>query len=61
MNLTKDDLERTADGDPLIDRGIAGPPKNSVTQPDEEPDETEGDPDETDDDPDDAPGEEEDL
>ena len=43
MNQTKDDLERTADGDPLIDRGIAGPAKNSVTQPDEEPDETEED------------------
>ncbi|HET9394136.1 MAG TPA: hypothetical protein VFO29_11535 [Candidatus Rubrimentiphilum sp.] len=54
MNLTKDDLERTADGDPLIDRGIMDSPKNSVTQPDEEPDEIEDDPDE-------EPEEEEDL
>ena len=54
MNQTKDDLERTADGDPLIDRGIVGSPKNSVTQPDEEPDETEDDPEE-------GPEEEEDL
>ena len=54
MNQTQDELERTADGDPLIDRGIAGSPNNSVTQPDEEPEETEDDPDE-------EPGEEEDL
>jgi hypothetical protein len=54
MNETQNDVERTADGDPLIDRGIADSAKNSVTQPDEEPDETEDDPDE-------EPEEEEDL
>ena len=54
MNQTQDDVERTADGDPLIDRGIADSAKSSVTQPDEEPDETEDDPDE-------GPEEEEDL
>ncbi len=46
MNETQNDVERTADGDPLVDRGIADSAKNSVTQPDEEPDETESDPDE---------------
>jgi len=46
MNQTaNDELEKTADGDPLADRGIAGTAQGSVTDPDEEGDEngTEGD------------------
>ena len=43
MNETKnDDVEKTADGDPLIDRGIAGSANDSVTEP-EEDDELEDD------------------
>lgn len=40
MNQTKsDELEKTADGDPLEDRGIAGSARDSVTEPEEEGDE----------------------
>jgi hypothetical protein len=39
MNETKnDDLEKTADGDPLIDRGTADSARDSVTEPEEEDD-----------------------
>ena len=49
MNQTKDDeLEKTADGDPLEDRGIAGSAQDSVTEPEEEGDEL-GDDDDDDD------------
>ena len=42
MNQTaNDELEKTADGDPLQDRGIAGTAQDSVTDPDEEGDENE--------------------
>lgn len=44
MNETQtDDLEKTADGDPLIDRGTADSAHGSVTEPDEEDDEQEDD------------------
>jgi len=36
-------MEKTADGDPLIDRGIADSARNSVTEPEEEDDELEDD------------------
>ena len=40
MNQTQsDELEKTADGDPLEDRGIADSARNSVTEPEEEGDE----------------------
>ncbi len=43
MNETKNDgLEKTADGDPLIDRGTADSANDSVTDP-EEDDEQEDD------------------
>lgn len=49
MNQTQtDDLEKTADGDPLEDRGIADSAQGSVTEPEEEGDELEGDDDEDD-------------
>jgi hypothetical protein len=44
MNQTQsDELEKTADGDPLEDRGIAGTAVDSVTEPEEEGDELEDD------------------
>jgi hypothetical protein len=44
MNETKnDERDKTADGDPLIDRGIADSARGSVTEPDEEDDELEDD------------------
>jgi hypothetical protein len=44
MNETKnEELEKTADGDPLIDRGIAGSANDSVTEPEEDGDEQEDD------------------
>ncbi len=44
MNETKnDDLEKTADGDPLIDRGTADSANDSVTDPEEDDDEQEDD------------------
>ena len=44
MNETKnDDVEKTADGDPLIDRGIADSAHDSVTEPEEDDDELEDD------------------
>lgn len=47
MNETKnDDLEKTADGDPLIDRGTADSARDSVTEPEEEDDDAQTDDDE---------------
>jgi len=48
MNETKnDDLEKTADGDPLIDRGTADSARDSVTEPEpEEEDDAQTDDDE---------------
>lgn len=44
MNQTQnDELEKTADGDPLDDRGIADSAQGSVTEPEEEGDEQEDD------------------
>ena len=44
MNETQtDELEKTADGDPLIDRGTAGSANDSVTEPEEDDDEQEDD------------------
>jgi len=37
MNQTRNnELEKTADGEPLEDRGIAGSARDSVTEPEEE-------------------------
>lgn len=44
MNETQTgEREKTADGDPLIDRGTAGSANDSVTEPEEENDEQEDD------------------
>ncbi len=50
MNETKnDDIEKTADGDPLVDRGIAGSASDTVTDPDEDGDDEQDDDDDGDD------------
>jgi len=50
MNETKnDELEKTADGDPLNDRGTAGSANASVTDPEGDGDEQEDDGDDEDD------------
>jgi hypothetical protein len=44
MNETKnDELDKTADGDPLIDRGSVDSAHDSVTDPEEDGDEQEDD------------------
>ena len=44
MNETKnDDLEKTADGDPLTDRGIAGSANDTVTDPEDDGDDEQED------------------
>ncbi len=48
MNETKNDVEKTADGDPLIDRGTADSARDSVSDPEEEDDELEDDDDKED-------------
>ncbi len=44
MNETKnDDLEKTADGDPLVDRGSADSANDTVTDPQEDGDDEQED------------------
>lgn len=50
MNETQtEELEKTADGDPLIDRGTAGSANDSVTEPEEDDDDEQEDDDDQED------------
>lgn len=46
MSEMQTGLDRTADGDPLVERGSADSARNSVTEPEEEDDENFDDDDE---------------